>query len=129
MSLVKQSAIGSMIRLQVVVGVLGSIGLALFGLIDFALSFSYGIAMMVANAVWLARRLDKTRGMDSSSGTRSLYAGAVLRFVALIVGLMLAHLAGLHLLLVAAGMFIAQAVVFVSAIVGFRKEYKGGELG
>lgn len=129
MSLVKQSAVGSIMRLQVLVGVLGFVVLALYGQMELALSLSYGVAMMVLNAIWLVVRLDKTRGMDAGSGTRSLYVGAVLRFVALIVGLGLAHFAGLHLLVVAAGIFIAQAVVFVSAVVGFRKEHKGGGLG
>jgi len=129
MSLLKESAVGLMVRLQILVGTLGFIGLMLYDQPNAALSLLYGVAMMIVNALWLSRRLDKTRGMDADSGKRSLYIGAVLRFMALIAGLMLAHLAGLHLLVVAAGVFIAQAVVFVSAIVGFRKEYKGGGLG
>ena len=129
MSLLKESAVGLMVRLQILVGALGFTGLMLYDQPNAALSLLYGVAMMIVNALWLSRRLDKTRGMDADSGKRSLYIGAVLRFMALIAGLMLAHLAGLHLLVVAAGVFIAQAVVFVSAIVGFRKEYKGGGLG
>ena len=129
MSLLKESAVGLMVRLQILVGTLGFIGLMLYDQPNAALSLLYGVAMMIVNALWLSRRLDKTRGMDADSGKRSLYIGAVLRFMALIAGLMLAHLAGLHLLVVAAGVFIAQAVVFVSAIVGFRTEYKGGGLG
>ena len=129
MSLIKESAIGQIIRLQIVVGVIGCVGLIAYDQTGFALSLLYGVAMMVVNSLWLARRLDKTRGMDADSGKRSLYAGAVLRFIALIVGLGLAHLAGLHLLVVAAGVFVSQDVVFVSAVVGFRKEYNGGGLG
>jgi len=129
MSLLKESAVGLMVRLQVLVGALGFIGLMLYDQPNAALSLLYGVTMMVVNSLWLSRRLDKTRGMDADGSKRSLYIGAVLRFMALIAGLMLAHLAGLHLLVVAAGVFIAQAVVFVSAVVGFRKEYKGGGLG
>lgn len=129
MSLVKESAVGLMIRMQILVGVLGFVGLMLYDQSGWALSLLYGVAMMVVNSFWLASRLDRTRGMDADSGKRSLYVGAVLRFMALVAGLMLAHLAGLHLAVVAAGVFVSQAVVFVSAIVGFRKEYKGGGLG
>jgi len=129
MSLLNESAVGSMIRLQALVGVIGFSGLALYGQMESALSLLYGVAMMVVNSLWLARRLDRTRGMDADSSKRSLYAGAVLRFVTLVAGLGLAHLVGLHLLIVAAGVFVAQAVVFVSALIGIRKEYKGGGLG
>ncbi|ATX78892.1 ATP synthase I chain [Mariprofundus aestuarium] len=129
MSLLKESAVGLMVRLQILVGAVGFIGLMLYDQSNAALSLLYGVTMMVVNSLWLSRRLDKTRGMDVSGSKRSLYVGAVLRFVALIAGLMLAHLAGLHLLVVAAGVFVAQAVVFVSALIGFRKEYKGGGLG
>lgn len=129
MSLIKESAIGLMVRLQVVVGILGFAGLLLFGQAGSALSLLYGVAMMVVNSIWLARRLDKTRGLDADAGKRSLYAGAVLRFAAMIAGLVLAYFAGLHLLVVAAGVFLAQAVVFVSALAGIRKEYKGGGVG
>jgi len=129
MSLLKESAIGLMVRLQMVVGVLGFATLVVADQAGSALSLLYGVAMMVVNSIWLARRLDRTQGLDAGAGKRSLYVGAVLRFAALIAGLMLAYLAGLHLLVVAAGVFLAQAVVFVTALVGIRKEYKGGGLG
>ncbi|NWF35916.1 ATP synthase subunit I [Mariprofundus sp. KV] len=129
MSLLKESAIGLMVRLQIVIGVLGFVGLLLFDQTGSALSLLYGVAMMVVNSIWLARRLDRTRGLDADAGKRSLYVGAVLRFAALIAGLMLAYLAGLHLLVVAVGVFLAQAVVFATALAGIRKEYKGGGLG
>jgi len=64
----------------------------------------------------------KTNGLSVEAGQRSLYAGAAIRFVSLIVGLLLAYAMGLHLLLVAAGMFVAQTVIFISALVGFKRE-------
>ena len=129
MSLLKESAIGLMVRLQIVVGILGFAGLMLYDQAGSALSLLYGVAMMVVNSIWLARRLDRTQGLDADAGKRSLYVGAVLRFIALIAGLMLAYQLELHLLVVAAGVFLAQVVVFISALIGIRKEYKGGGLG
>ncbi|ATX82656.1 ATP synthase I chain [Mariprofundus ferrinatatus] len=129
MSLVKVAAVSRIVRQQLLVGLLGFVVLALFGQIEGALSLAFGVAVMVVNAIWLARRLDRTQGMDIDSGKRSIYTGAVLRFVAMIAALSIAYLAGLHLLFVAAGIFAAQAVVFISAIVSFRKEQKGEGLG
>jgi len=110
------------LRLQLVLGALGFLALAALSQINYALSFLCGVLLMAVNGWWLARRLDKTGGLDVEAGQRSLYAGAAIRFVALIAGLLLAHVIGLHLLLVAAGMFVAQASVFVSALMLFGKE-------
>ena len=112
----------NILRLQIVVGVFGALALVVFGYTLFAASFFCGVAMMAANGWWLAVRLEKTNGLNVEAGQRSLYAGAAIRFVSLIVGLLLAYAMGLHLLLVAAGMFVAQTSVFVSALVGFKRE-------
>jgi len=126
MDLHRKSPQTRILRLQIVAGVTGSMALAVFGQTVYALSFLSGVMLMAVNGWWLARRLDQTDGLTVEAGQRSLYAGAVVRFVALLAGLLLAQLIGLHLLLVAAGMFIAQAVVFVSALAGFSREKKSG---
>jgi hypothetical protein len=111
-------------RLQLFVGFFGFSGLALAGRIEFAWALLYGVVLMVANAVWLAHRLRKTENLDAGASQRSLYQGAAIRFVALLAGLFLAHYMNLHLLVVAGGMFLAQAVVFACALFGFMKDHK-----
>lgn len=113
-----------MFRLQLLVGLFGFAGLALAGRIEYGCALLYGVVLMVANAVWLAHRLEKTASLDIGAGQRSLYQGAAIRFVALLAGLFLAQFLNLHLLIVAGGMFLAQAVIFVCALFGFMKEQK-----
>ena len=129
MALGKSSAFARILRSQVVAGVFGFAVLALFGQMAYALALLYGLLLMAGNAWWLARRLENTRGLDVEASQRSLFAGASLRFVALLAGLLMAHLIGLHLLAVAAGMFLAQTVVFITAAKEFKKEGKGEGLG
>jgi len=123
----KASSYAVFFRMQLLAGVVGFLLLSVFVQAGWAVAYFYGLLLMVANASWLARRLDKTGELDVEASQRSLFAGAGLRFVALIAGLLLAHWIGLHLLLVAGGMFIAQLVVFVTAIVGFKKEDSKGD--
>ncbi len=108
--------------MQLVAGFFGLLVLLVVGRIEYALSYVFGVVLMTANGYWLASRLAKTGGLSIEAGQRSLYAGAAIRFVSLIAGLLLAHLLGFHLLLVAAGMFIAQAVVFMVALVGLGRD-------
>jgi len=129
MALEESTAFARIIRTQAIAGVLGLIGLALIGQFEHVFSLLYGIGLMIGNSWWLACRLEKTHSLDVEAGQRSLYAGAALRFVALIVVLLVAQALGLHLLVVAAGMFIAQAAVFVAALIEFKKESKGEGLG
>ena len=112
----------NILRLQLVVGVVGALALDVFGYFLFAASFFYGVVMMAINGWWLAIRLKKTNGLDVEAGQRSLYTGAAIRFVSLMVGLILAYAMGLHLLLVATGMFVAQMSMFISALVSFKRE-------
>jgi len=121
-SVIEKSSLSRILRLQLVLGFVGFLLLAVIGHMNYAQPFLYGALLMAVNGWWLARRLDKTNGLDVEAGQRSLYAGAAIRFVALIAGLLLAYVIGLHLLLVAAGMFVAQVSVFVSALAGFKKE-------
>ena len=121
MALEKSSVFVRILRAQLVAGALGFTFLVLIGQAGFAFSLFYGLMLMAGNAWWLAHRLEKTQDMGVEASQRSLFAGASLRFVALIAGLLLGHLIGLHLLAVASGMFIAQAVVFVTAALEFKK--------
>ncbi|MBL4775357.1 MAG: ATP synthase subunit I [Mariprofundus sp.] len=123
----KESSYAVFFRMQLMVGILGFLLLAAFAQLEWALAYLYGMALMMANASWLARRLEKTRNLAVDAGQRSLFAGAALRFIALIAGLLLAQVVGLHLLLVAGGMFVAQVVVFVAAMIGFKKEENKGD--
>ena len=120
----KLLSLNVMFRLQLLLGAVGFIVLTLIGRMDYAQALLYGVALMMVNGWWLARRLELTRGLDAKAGQSSLYLGAAMRFVALLAALMLGHLLGLHLLGVAAGMLLAQAVVFICALLGFRKDYK-----
>jgi len=110
-------AVGGSVRLQFLSGIAGFLILAWFGQAIHAVAFAYGTVLMVLNGFWLAHRLEKIRVMDAKSGQVSLYAGAVVRFVALIIGLLFAHQLGLHLLFVAAGIFVAQVSLFAFAFV------------
>ncbi len=129
MALEKSTAFSNIFRTQAIVGTLGFVGLIVLTQAVYAFSLLYGACLMMGNAWWLAYRLEKTQGLEVEAGQRSLFAGAALRFVALIVALLVAQLIGLHLLIVAAGMFIAQAAVFVTALIEFKKEGKGEGLG
>lgn len=113
-----------MFRLQLLVGFFGFAGLVLADRIEYAFALLYGVVLMVVNAVWLAHRLEKTASLDVGASQRSLYKGAAIRFIALLAGLFLAQFLNLHLLIVAGGMFLAQAVIFVCALFGFMKEQK-----
>ena len=121
MSLKNDAVLRSILRQQLMFGVFGFFALVSIGQMLYGISFFFGVLMMAVNGCWLAKRFEKTSGLSVESSQRSLYAGAAVRFVALIAGLVLAHLIGFHLLLVAAGMFVAQAVVFISALRLFGK--------
>lgn len=129
MILEKNTAFAQIVWRQIAAGSLCFLILVFMDQSGYALAVIYGLLLMVVNAWWLSRRLEKTEGLDVQAGQRSLYAGAAVRFVALIAGLLLAHLIGLHLLAVAAGMFVAQAVVFIVALIAFKNESKGEGLG
>lgn len=108
------------IRMQVMAGVLGCLALLVFANVVYAMSYVYGVVMMAMNAWWLARKLDDIHP-DTGQGT--LIAGAALRFVTLVVGLLIGQWLGLHLLLVAVGIFVAQLLVYVVALYGLSKEH------
>ncbi len=122
MTLQKEAAFQRIFRLQMLFGLVGFLLVAALSEIVYALSFLCGVMMMAANGWWMAKRLAGIDGLSVESAQRSLYAGAAMRFVSLIAGLLVAQMIGLHLLGVASGMFVAQAVIFISALVGFKRE-------
>ncbi|MDX8410901.1 MAG: ATP synthase subunit I [Mariprofundaceae bacterium] len=77
-----------------------------------ALAVLYGVGMGLVNGYLMARRIEKASGMEMMSGQRVVYAGAVLRFVGVLLALGAAHLLGLHLLAVAGGYLVAQVASF-----------------
>jgi len=114
-------AVSGSFWLQLLSGMAGFLLLVLFGQTAYAFAYGYGVLLMVVNGIWLAARLGKVRELDVKSGQSSLFAGAAIRFIALIAGLFLAQFLGLHLLVVAAGMFVAQMALFVFALVDSGK--------
>jgi len=111
-------ATGFMLK-QLIVGLVATSGCALFAGPMAGVAVLFGVLLMVGNAAWLDRRLIATQGLNEEVGQQSIYKGAALRFAGLLMGLLIAGVAGLHLLFVALGMFVAQAVLFFAALQRF----------
>jgi len=108
--------------MQAIAGALGCLIFIVLGYAVFAFSYLYGVLLMGLNAWWLARSLNKALDMSAEAVQGSIYAGAAIRFVTLIAGLLFGQFIGLHLMLVAAGMFVAQVLVYMLALIDLRKE-------
>ncbi len=91
------------------------------GLIS-GVSCLFGVALMFLNNLWLARRIADSGSLDAEGAKRLLYVGAVVRFFVLLIAMLLAYALGLHLLFVAAGIFLAQVVVFVRTALVAKRE-------
>ena len=100
------------IKWQMILGLIATVGVAIWLGLWFGLAVLYGVAFASLNSFWLARRVERAAVLDQITGQRILYLGAVLRFVALLGALVLAHLLGLHLLAVAGGLLVAQLALF-----------------
>ena len=98
-----------------------SLGLGLWMGAMVVASFVWGAALAMASGYFLARRVTQAAAADRPRGQRLLYAGAVWRFLGVLAGLVLAWGLGLHLLVVAAGMLLAQVVMFVVAALDARR--------
>jgi len=72
-----------------------------------AISFLSGGILVSLNSVLLARSVVGSSQVEGADGRGVLYRSAVVRFLLLIVALTGANLMGLHLLAIAAGMFMA----------------------
>jgi len=89
-----------------------------------ALALIYGAGLMAINGLWLYRGIERaTREVDS--GQHLLYRSAVFRFLFLLLALGLAYAAGLFLPWVAAGMLVAQAMVYGYGLTGFWRSRAG----
>jgi len=94
-----------------------------------AAGVAYGIGFSMLNAFWLAQRMDRASRLDRANSQRVVYAGAVQRFLFLLLALFAAYRLGLHLLAVAAGMLVAQMAIFVYALSGASESVQDqGEL-
>jgi len=102
-----------LLRTQLLVAILGGAGAAtLFGpMVGMALA--YGVLAMMGGSWWLRRRIEQAASLTVEEGRRLLYAAAVQRFIGVLTLLVLAYAIGLHLLAVAAGIFMAQVTVFL----------------
>ncbi len=108
--------------LQLLVASVGVLVLLKVGQTVQAISVAAGVSLMMVNGWLLFARVEKSCELDVGAGQKLLYIGAVARFIMLIAALLIAQRAGLHLLWLAAGMFAAQAVVFVVALQRTRAE-------
>jgi len=108
-----QGSIRSIAISQFLVAMLGFSALAVAW--DFAtgLAFLYGALLMLANGLWLARKVRRAADAGDMAGRRVLYQSAAVRFLSLIVMLMVAYGLALSLPVVAAGMFVAQLMLFI----------------
>lgn len=105
--------VAGLLRLQLLAALLLGSGLAAGLGWKIGISFAFGVLVMLAGGVYLRWRIEQASGLDVEQGRRLLYAAAVQRFAGILILLVLAYAIGLHLLAVAAGIFVAQLMVFV----------------
>jgi len=108
--------------MQIIAGILGCLILLMLSYGAFAVAYFYGVLLMIVNAWLLARKLNQANELSVEAIQRSIYAGAAIRFVIVIAGLLLGHLLDLHLMVVAVGMFAAQVLVYMLALIDLQKE-------
>jgi len=109
---------------QAFAGLTGFIAALLWSGPMMALSLVYGVALSVFNGAWLLRRIKLAAGLGPEQGQRVLYVNATLRLMTVLAALFLAFGLGLHLLAVAAGLFLAQVSVYVYAVARAGDERK-----
>lgn len=90
--------------------------------IKVVLGVGFGVLIVMGSTVLLARRIHGAADADPESGQRMLYAGAVSRFMLVLVSLVLAYGLGLHLLAVAGGMLLAQGAMFFYALGSLKQQ-------
>lgn len=108
-----QGNIRSIATSQFVAAMLGFSVLTVVWGFTAGLAFLYGALLMLINGLWLARKVKQAVDTSEAAGRRMLYQSAVVRFLALIVMLMVAYGIALSLPAVAAGMFVAQLMLFI----------------
>jgi hypothetical protein len=78
-----------------------------------AISLMSGGALVGLNSILLARSVVGSSQEEGADGRGVLYRSAIVRFILIIIALVCANIAGLHLLAIAAGMFVAYAGGYV----------------
>lgn len=109
------AGIRGVLRWQAVAGVAGSVIIAVWAGAVLMLSLTYGVVLTMLNSFFLAARCRRAGETDKEDGQRLLYTGAMLRFLGVLAGLLLAYALGLHLLGVAGGMLLAQLALLAYA--------------
>lgn len=105
----------STLRWQALAGLAAAAAVAWLRGAGLGLAVAYGVALALANGWWLARRIELAGKLELAAGQRVLYVAAAARLLALLAALGLAHVLGLHLLAVAAGLLLAYVVAFAYA--------------
>jgi len=119
------SPIARILVLQGILLLVAALVFWLLGEIGSVPAFAYGLGLMAANAMVLVSVVGWASKQEAKAGQRGLYAAAAARFVVVLAMLALAYGLGLHLLVVAAGMLVAQLAVYIS---GFRAAYESARL-
>ncbi len=108
---------------QLGAGLAGMAAAVWFFDVGVALGLGFGVLVAMFSALMLGRRIDAAASAQPEIGQRMLYAGAVARFVTVLLALLLAYWLGLHLLAVAAGMLLAQVAIFAYAARHARQSF------
>jgi len=109
-------------RHQVGAGIVLMALLTLAGEYVLAASCLFGSLLMAAGSWELARRLKTSELLDADSLQASLYKGAVLRFMLILLGLATGFLLGLNLPAIAGGMFAAQVLFYIASLRRYSSE-------
>jgi len=109
-------------RYQVGAGLILMLVFTLMGDYKAGASCLFGALLMAAGAWELARRLTASGALDAERLQASLYKGAVLRFILILIGLAAGFMLGLNLPAIAGGMFAAQVLFYVASL----KRYSSG---
>jgi len=113
------------ISLQALAGLTGFLAaLFWFGPV-IAWSLVFGAGLSVVTGYWLMRHTLHAAELEPEHGRRAMHAHAAMRLLFVLAALFLAYGLGLYLPAVAAGLFLAQASVYMYAVVhagkGMRK--------
>jgi len=100
---------------QAIAGLAGSIAVVIWLDTVLMLSLAYGVLLTMFSGFFLACHVQRAGNADKANGQRLLYTGAALRFLGVLAALLLSYRLGLHLLVVAGGMLLAQIALFTYA--------------
>ncbi|MDX8405734.1 MAG: ATP synthase subunit I [Mariprofundus sp.] len=106
----------SIYRHQFLAGLILFFVLVLTGRYIAGASCLFGASLMALGSWELARRLHKADMLNSDKLQASLFRGAAVRFMLILIGLAVGYLLGLYLPAVAGGMFAAQVLFYVASL-------------